>query len=79
MDQTAYDVFKGTRKKTPLWLGSMTGFQRAVDQMNRMAARLPGDYFVIDSVTNEVVATVQQRAGAPIRAAGSSPAQARAS
>jgi hypothetical protein len=60
MDQFEYDVFKGTPKKNPLWLGSVKGWERAVELTNRMAARLPGDYFVSSAVTREVVMVVKQ-------------------
>lgn len=66
MDTTAYDVFKGRPENKPLWLGEVSGLQRAIDQMNRMAARLPGDYFVFNPLTNEVVAFVRQNA-VPLR------------
>jgi hypothetical protein len=56
---TVYDVFKGTPQKKSLWLGTVNGLGRAIDQMNRMFARLPGDYFVSDSATHEVLASVQ--------------------
>jgi hypothetical protein len=55
MDDFKYDVFKGTPDKNPLWLGDINGLARATDLMNRMAARLPGDYFVSKAATTEVV------------------------
>ena len=56
---TVYDVFKGTPQNKPLWLGTVNRLERAIDQMNRMFARLPGDYFVSNSATHEVLASVQ--------------------
>lgn len=56
MDKFKYDVFKGIPKKNPLWLGSVNGLERAAELMKRMAISLPGDYFVSDAVTSEVVA-----------------------
>jgi hypothetical protein len=53
-----YDVFKQTPQKKALWLGSVNGLPRALDQMKRMAARLPGDYFISDAATHEVIASV---------------------
>ncbi len=54
-DNRTYEVFKGNPQKKPLWLGSVKGRTRAVDLMNRMAARLPDDYFVLDTITQELV------------------------
>jgi hypothetical protein len=65
--ETTYEVFKGTPRKNPMWLGSAEGFQKAVDLMNRMAGREPADYFVFSPVLNEVVAGVQQSAASPVR------------
>jgi hypothetical protein len=61
MDTPSYDVFKGTPEKKPLWLGAVPGLERAKEQMNRMASRLPGDYFIFDPVTDNVVASVDTR------------------
>jgi hypothetical protein len=54
-DINTYDVFKGNPQKKPLWLGSVHGRTRALNLMNWMAARLPGDYFVWNTVTHELV------------------------
>ena len=61
MDQTRYDVFKGIpgSPKKPLWIGALAGLERAIEQMNRMAERSPGDYFVSDHRTGEIVASVE--------------------
>jgi hypothetical protein len=56
MDKFEYDVFSGIPEKNPLWLGSVSGLERAAELMNRMAARLPGNYFLSCAITNEVVA-----------------------
>jgi hypothetical protein len=56
MDDSKYDVFKGTPDNNPLWLGNINGLERATELMNRMAARLPGDYFVSKAASAKVVA-----------------------
>jgi hypothetical protein len=53
-----YDVFKETAQKKALWLGSVNRLQRALDQMKRMSAQLPGEYFISDAATQEVIASV---------------------
>ena len=69
MAESTYDVFKGFPDKKPLWLGAVPARDRAIDQMNRMASRLPGDYFVIDPATHEIVATVNHSFAPPISSA----------
>jgi hypothetical protein len=61
MMEFKYDVFKGVPKKNPLWLGSINGLERAMEQMNGMADRLPGDYFVSSATNAEVVATSRRK------------------
>ena len=68
-DNITYDVFKRNPQKKPFWLGSVKGWTRAVDLMNRMAARLPGDYFVWNPITQELVTEVRAEAPVPIHAA----------
>ena len=57
----AYDVFKGAPDKKPLWLGAVNGLPRALEQMKRMADRLPGDYFISDGTTHEILAVIQAK------------------
>jgi hypothetical protein len=68
-DISTYDVFKGNHQKKPLWLGTVEGRTRAIDLMNRMAARLPGDYFVWNTITQQLVTEVHADAPVPIHAA----------
>jgi len=53
-----YGIFKGTPQMHPFQLGLVSDLQRATDLMNRMNARIPGNYFVRHMVTREVVATL---------------------
>ena len=66
-DNNTYDVFKGIPEKKPLWLGTVNRLERAIDQMDRMFARLPGDYFVSNSATHEVLASIQISDLGPVR------------
>jgi hypothetical protein len=54
-----YEVFKGIPHVRPVRLGSVRGVQRATDLMNRMYARLPGNYFVCNARTREVIASLR--------------------
>ena len=65
-DNSSYDVFKRDPQKKPFLLGTVKGRKRAIDLTNRMAARLPGDYFVRDSFTQEIVTAVRGEAPIPI-------------
>ena len=38
-----------------MWLGSVAGFDRAVEMMNQLAERQPGEYFVFSSEGQTVV------------------------
>ena len=68
-DNTTYEVFKGNPQKKPLWLGTVGGRIRALDLMKRMATRLPGDYFMTNTITQELVAEIHAEAPVPIHAA----------
>ena len=66
MNDVWYDIFKGKSDKTRLWLeSSLTDLQRATEQMNRIAARAPDDYFIVDQATGKVVASIGRNADSP--------------
>lgn len=54
-----YGVFKGTPQMQPFQLGLVSDLERARDLMNRMAERIPGNYFVRHMVTRKVLASVR--------------------
>ena len=60
MKQIWYDIFKGRPDDTRLWLESLTDLESAIQQMSSVAAREPGDYFVLDPATGKAVATVER-------------------
>jgi hypothetical protein len=67
MKQVWYDIFKGKPDATELWLeSSLTDLQRATEQMNYIAARTPGDYFIVEPATGKVVASVERNTASPI-------------
>lgn len=58
MDATKeYVVFKAVPKFKPIRLGSLGNLRMAIEIMNRMASRMPGEYFIVDLATDEVVAS----------------------
>ena len=56
-----FDLFKGAPDTTRLWLECSVDLERAVLQMKRAAQKQPGDYFVSESTTGKVVASVKRR------------------
>jgi hypothetical protein len=60
-----FEVFKGVPGGKVIRLGAVRGRDRATHLMYRMYARLPGDYFVWDTVTMQVASSVQARMNAP--------------
>jgi hypothetical protein len=65
--EAEYAIFKGKYSENPIWLGSIDGFDRAVEIMKRMAERLPGDYFVLSPVNHAVVASCENDKAATTR------------
>jgi hypothetical protein len=54
---TRYDIFSGT-KIDAMWLGTAAGLVEAVSRMEQQAHDKPGPYFVFDSRSLKVVASV---------------------
>ena len=69
MEIREFEVFKGNPEGKAFRLGAVCGFQRAVELMYRMYARLPGNYFVRDLATHQIVASLRARADAPVAGA----------
>jgi hypothetical protein len=68
-DNNTYDIFKGNPQEKPFWLGTVNGRTRALDLMNWMAARLPGNYFVWNAITQDLITEVCAEPSVPIHAA----------
>src|SRR5580658_2755269 len=66
-----YDILKGKPDGTRLWVESLlTNVQRATEQMNRIAARVPDNYFIVDPAAGKVVASVGSYAASPTSTKG---------
>src|SRR5215469_7568178 len=70
MNDEEYVVFKGKSHERPLRLGTVRRRERAIDLMYRMYARMPGDYFIRYSDTNEIVAVLQSASRAGVTSRG---------
>jgi hypothetical protein len=56
---TAFDVFSGRFDgKEIVWLGAVEGLDAARDRMLQFAAKEPGPFFVFDSQSHAVAASV---------------------
>jgi len=55
-----FDVVKGFAHDKPLCIGTVRGVEIAIELMYRMYAKIPGDYFVRQKATEEVVASIQR-------------------
>jgi hypothetical protein len=58
MYQRTYDLFAGSIDNRPLWLESVRGMEPAFERMKERAELAPGPYFVLDSMTQTVIALV---------------------
>ena len=60
---TPYEIFRADPRKGIFRLGSVTGRERAIDLSNRLAARTPGGYFVLDKTTGELMSIITTAPG----------------
>jgi hypothetical protein len=50
-----YDIFRVDTDGTPVWLGPADTFADAQAQIQQLGATQPGDYFIFNQTTAEVV------------------------
>jgi len=70
MNDGEYLVFNGKSHERPLRVGTVRRRERANDLMYRMYARMPGDYFIRYSHTNEIVAILERDSRAVVTSRG---------
>jgi hypothetical protein len=58
MASLSLDIFKKDAHGNPIWIGTTLDVDDARDHLNRLASSLPGEYFVFDQRTRQVVASV---------------------
>jgi hypothetical protein len=61
---TLYDIFSGTQSDA-IWLEAVTGLKEAVSRMEQQARQKPGPYFVFDTRTQRVIASLNSDWDAP--------------
>lgn len=50
-----FDIFATLPDGTPLWIGSVEGFDEARKRMSRLAENRPGKYFLYSEESGEVI------------------------
>lgn len=63
MISVSLDIFRKDARGNPIWVGSTQDMDDARDHLNRLALALPGEYFVFDQRTRQVVASVDRSDG----------------
>jgi hypothetical protein len=58
MSAQVLDIFAGHSEKRAVWLEAAVGLENAKQRMLQIAAEKPGDYFVFDVRTREIVARI---------------------
>jgi len=53
-----FDVFSGLLDKDARWIESVEGVCAAYERIKELAAATPGPYFVFDTVSNKVLAKI---------------------
>jgi hypothetical protein len=56
MKEPAFDIFSCTSDRDALWLECVDGFSEARQRMERIAAAIPGAYFLYDPASRSVTA-----------------------
>jgi len=52
---SVFDIFSTLPDGTPLWMGSVEGFDEARSRMSRLAKNRPGKYFLYSEESGEVI------------------------
>jgi hypothetical protein len=54
--ETMYDILAATVSGDTFWLLAVSGEHNAIKVMDRLAAKCPGSYFVLDNIGGSIVA-----------------------
>jgi len=58
-----FDIFSTLPDGTPLWMGSVEGFDEARKRMSRLAKNRPGEYFLYSEKSGEVIGRSRDELG----------------
>lgn len=67
-----FDIFSTLPDGTPLWMGSVEGFDEARQRMSRLVEDRPGNYFLYSEESGEVIGRSkdEQRPGPQVHHVG---------
>lgn len=57
MSSPALDIFKKDVRGNPVWVDAVEDLDDARSRLNQLALTLPGEYFVFDQRTRQIVAS----------------------
>ena len=58
MQTPSLDIFRKDLRGNPIWIDAVEDLETAQLRLSELASALPGDYFVFDQRTNQIVASV---------------------
>ena len=58
MNSAQLDIFRKDARGNPVWLDCVTDLETAGFRLNQLALVIPGEYFVFDQRTRQIVASL---------------------
>jgi hypothetical protein len=58
MNSAQLDIFRKDSRGNPVWLDCVTDLEAARSRLNELASVAPGEYFVFDQRTHQIVASL---------------------
>jgi hypothetical protein len=55
MTSPSLDIFREDRRGNPVWVDAVEDLERARLRVNRLTSAIPGEYFVFDQRTRQIV------------------------
>jgi hypothetical protein len=59
MTEPSFDIFSGTPDKSPVWIESIRGLSKARAEMERIAEKTPGRYFLFSAASNGILVQIE--------------------
>ena len=60
MNSAQLDIFRKDVRGNPVWLDCVKDLETARFRLNELASAIPGEYFVFDQRTHQIVASLVQ-------------------
>lgn len=58
MNSAQLDIFRKDGQGNPVWLDCVRDLETARSRLNELASAIPGEYFVFDQRTHQIVASL---------------------